>query len=771
MKQGPLDVSRASRWLALAGVVVGLALAVSPARAGGTLTDCNPEDFSIAISTGGLVNFASSDCTVNLGGPITIVSNTVIDATGHTIIVDGGSNRIFNVSANVSLTLIGLRLTNGRSTNGGALFINPGATVVLTNCVLSGNGAIGPDGTNGISAIGGGTIGNNGGSATAGLPGRGGAIFNLGSLTLRNCTLDSNFTFGGNGGSGGNGADGTSQGGNGGTAGNGGLAYGGAIFNGGTLVLRDSTISSNAVSAGNGGAGGTNGSGPFAGNTGSGAPGGVGAGGGIYSTQSVTAINCTFVANDAEAGGSGNGITKPNSTGTAGFNGADAMGGGISSLSTVILTNCTFVDNRAIAGRGGNGGSGQTQGGIGGSGGNATGGGLHNAGGATVVNCTFSDGSAIGGTNGVAGGGAFPTSNGLPGAARGGNLGHLGTLLTLKNSIIATNASGGGGYGTITDAGNNISIDKSLNFGANSFTNTNPKLGTLNTNGGPTRTMLLLAGSPAINAGDDAGAPSFDQRGIARPISSKSDIGAVEVAIPVITTNPGSRTNIAGSSVTFTVVATGDPTLLYRWHFEGSPLLGATTTSYTRSNLSTNDAGNYTVVVSNNFGAVTSSIAKLTILPGPPGIAVAPGNISVRPGASFNFGVVAGGTPPFAYQWRYNGGDIVGATATNYTRANAQPGDAGVYSVVITNLSGATNAQAQLFVLGSTTLAAPSGSRTNLTFNYNTTPGFAYVIEYKDELTNGVWTPLSTNVGTGGTLSFSTLVTNLPRRFFRVTVP
>ena len=57
-----------------------------------------------------------------------------------------------------------------------------------------------------------------------------------------------------------------------------------------------------------------------------------------------------------------------------------------------------------------------------------------------------------------------------------------------------------------------------------------PKLGALADNGGPTRTMLLLAGSPALNAGSNPDALATDQRGAPRLIGVDVDIGAVEVS-------------------------------------------------------------------------------------------------------------------------------------------------------------------------------------------------------------------------------------------------
>ncbi|NLM72391.1 MAG: hypothetical protein GX181_10605 [Synergistaceae bacterium] len=55
-----------------------------------------------------------------------------------------------------------------------------------------------------------------------------------------------------------------------------------------------------------------------------------------------------------------------------------------------------------------------------------------------------------------------------------------------------------------------------------------PKLGELADNIGPTKTMALLAGSPAIDAGTSEGAPATDQRGVKRPQGSGIDIGAYE---------------------------------------------------------------------------------------------------------------------------------------------------------------------------------------------------------------------------------------------------
>jgi hypothetical protein len=156
----------------------------------------------------------------------------------------------------------------------------------------------------------------------------------------------------------------------------------------------------------------------------------------------------------------------------------------------------------------------------------------------SVVNCTLSSGAATGGTNGVAGSGTFAGSSGNPGKAQGGNLAGLAGTLNLMNTILAASSSGGNGYGLITDNGHNLSSDLSLSLSGTSHANTDPKLGSLTSNGGPTRTMALLSGSPGINAIPSGSGlfPATDQRGVTRPQGSGADIGAYEAPNPTAVT-------------------------------------------------------------------------------------------------------------------------------------------------------------------------------------------------------------------------------------------
>ena len=119
-----------------------------------------------------------------------------------------------------------------------------------------------------------------------------------------------------------------------------------------------------------------------------------------------------------------------------------------------------------------------------------------------------------------------------------GGISNSGTA-TLQNSIVANN-SGKDCGGTITSLGYNLSSDGSCKFnGPGDMNNTNPLLGPLKNNGGPTQTQALLPGSPAIDAGDPSGCRDSkgnllktDQRGMPRPDKEDKtgcDIGAYEL--------------------------------------------------------------------------------------------------------------------------------------------------------------------------------------------------------------------------------------------------
>jgi hypothetical protein len=105
----------------------------------------------------------------------------------------------------------------------------------------------------------------------------------------------------------------------------------------------------------------------------------------------------------------------------------------------------------------------------------------------------------------------------------------------VTGTIVASGTGGRDCAGTLgEDQGYNLDGDDSCGFTrATDITNTDPLLGPLANNGGPTQTMALLPGSPAIDKGGTAanGCLATDQRGVTRPQGPACDIGAFE-AVP-----------------------------------------------------------------------------------------------------------------------------------------------------------------------------------------------------------------------------------------------
>ena len=99
--------------------------------------------------------------------------------------------------------------------------------------------------------------------------------------------------------------------------------------------------------------------------------------------------------------------------------------------------------------------------------------------------------------------------------------------------------------------------------------------------------------------------------------SNPFDVAPADMA-PVILMQPANQTVIVGRTVSFNVTADGTPPLNYQWNFSGTNIAGATNTTLTLTNVQLNQAGNYTVWVTNTYGSVLSSNAALTVNPPPP---------------------------------------------------------------------------------------------------------------------------------------------------------
>jgi len=186
-----------------------------------------------------------------------------------------------------------------------------------------------------------------------------------------------------------------------------------------------------------------------------------------------------------------------------------------------------------------------------------------------------------------------------------------------------------------------------------------------------------------------------------------------------ITAQPQSQTVIAGANMSISVTATGTLPLSYRWQSNGVDLAnggkvsGATTSVLSLTSVQTNDSANYRVVITNTVNAVTSAVAVLAVVVAP-SIATNPAGQTVMAGTNVAFTVAASGTGPLSYQWRrnnanlVNGGQLGGVTSATLTINDAQPVNAGSYSVVVTNVAGSvTGAVATLTVNGPTNCLSP----------------------------------------------------------------
>jgi Concanavalin A-like lectin/glucanases superfamily/Immunoglobulin I-set domain len=177
--------------------------------------------------------------------------------------------------------------------------------------------------------------------------------------------------------------------------------------------------------------------------------------------------------------------------------------------------------------------------------------------------------------------------------------------------------------------------------------------------------------------------------------------GFIITDIPAVTQPPNGTTNIVGGAFTLTAGAIGIPPLSYQWQLDGTNISGATASAYTNADAAASAGGDYTVVVTNQYGVTTSQVANVSILLAPAiGIDLPPAvtNYSTM-NASFN--VLAQGPPPLTYTWMKNGQSLP-VTNAILDLTNLQTSDAGSYQVIVANSAGSvTSKVVNLTVLSS----------------------------------------------------------------------
>jgi endonuclease/exonuclease/phosphatase family metal-dependent hydrolase len=127
---------------------------------------------------------------------------------------------------------------------------------------------------------------------------------------------------------------------------------------------------------------------------------------------------------------------------------------------------------------------------------------------------------------------------------------------------------------------------------------------------GATTNPLVIANAQLTNTGNYS---VFITNNFGSVTSSLAGL-LVTNAPPAITSQPQNQTVLAGQTATFTVSTTGTPPLNFQWLFNGTNLSGATTNPLVLPNVQAASAGNFSVVITNTVGSVTSAVAALTVL-------------------------------------------------------------------------------------------------------------------------------------------------------------
>jgi sugar lactone lactonase YvrE len=184
--------------------------------------------------------------------------------------------------------------------------------------------------------------------------------------------------------------------------------------------------------------------------------------------------------------------------------------------------------------------------------------------------------------------------------------------------------------------------------------------------------------------------------------------GVPPIGSPLMTSSPADLTISPGGNATFSATATGAPPPTFQWYFDGVPIVGATSSSYSITGAAPSNGGTYYVTATNSVGVASSTVATLDVSSGAvPAITAPPSSQAVQPGSTVTFSVTASGAPPLSYQWNFNGSPISGATAATYTIPAAAPANAGTYGVVVSDPFGSVTSHPASLVVS----AAATGAR------------------------------------------------------------
>jgi alpha-tubulin suppressor-like RCC1 family protein len=190
------------------------------------------------------------------------------------------------------------------------------------------------------------------------------------------------------------------------------------------------------------------------------------------------------------------------------------------------------------------------------------------------------------------------------------------------------------------------------------------------------------------NYSNQTNPPVLEERILDVSSGGGHSLAIVRTGPPEIVEQPTSQTVFTGKSVSFRVKAFGSSPLSYQWRFNGSAMARATNAALMLNGVGMTNGGNYDVVVSNSYGQAVSDVAHLTTVESAPVILSEPTNRVGYVGRPASFSLVADGSAPLRFQWRFSDTNIPGATNSTLVLNPVRTNGFGLYSVVVSNRFG-----------------------------------------------------------------------------------
>jgi len=279
---------------------------------------------------------------------------------------------------------------------------------------------------------------------------------------------------------------------------------------------------------------------------------------------------------------------------------------------------------------------------------------------------------------------------------------------------------------------------------------------------GATNTTLSLTNVQASKAGTY----SVSISNLIKVINSSASLYLNSPTL-TITAQPKSQTISDGASAFFSVGAAGSGTLTYQWQLDGTAIAGATNATLSLSAVHTNQAGSYSVRVTDANGPRCAS-ATLTVSP-LPAILRDPISQTVATGQPLTLNVATAGSPVLRYQWQRNHVDLANATNSNLAISSFQSADEGYYRLLVSNSFGSVVSADARVMTGSVPRLNSAATRSDHSFQFQLVglANIAYVVQGSTNLVD--WQTLGSVTSTNGFIDFlDTAATNFNSRYYRV---